>query len=545
MKREMAGGVLGILIVVLLLLLINLISASKISMNIVVNSPVEDSVVNLWNNQSGKHIDLDITTNRNATCNFFHGICQDDNSTLSMCLYFYPENISTSFTKEHSKNIFIMNNPNYPKHVINIECNDTSNNTFTKVVTFYFNSTSPPYLNVCVPNLVNTTWSEWQNLSCINGDKLQQSRYLLQYDSNDCEEFENKTFYEYRSTEYCDFCTPLIINGLWSEWENISCSDNDLMNQTRYLTRYDVHDCGEIENNIIREYREVYCKNPLRLLIISPNNEIYNKTNILVNLSSKELFSSLEYMDSYNPTSTWTFLCSNCDKYSRSRIFRDGNHTLTVRGTLLESGEVLENSTSFVVDTRKPQVSLIKPVSMRYTNGSDFYIKYTEDNCRSLKLIINEKEVRSEECLSGKYIEERFFQDLSSYNNQEIIYKFKISDVAHNSVLSRGTKVKVDTTSPEIKDFKSNITGRYVVFNMTILNENKDSFGKVEYLDNSAIVKQWKPLCTSLINTNICYKKMYLSGGNHSMIIRVKDDAGNSDQVEIELKMPIMTNIVG
>jgi len=108
-----------------------------------------------------------------------------------------------------------------------------------------------------------------------------------------------------------------------------------------------------------------------------------------------------------------------------------------------------------------------------------------------------------------------------------------INDLIHKLTLKKDfrrveelLKMKVDTTAPEIKDFKALIVGRYVYFNMTILNEDKNSFNKVEYNDNSG--SRWNSLCTSLKNNN-CYKKVYFRTGVHNIIVRATDDAGNSD----------------
>ena len=59
---------------------------------------------------------------------------------------------------------------------------------------------------------------------------------------------------------------------------------------------------------------------------------------------------------------------------------------------------------------------------------------------------------------------------------------------------------------------------------MTILNEDKNSFNKVEYMDNG----RWSSLCNSLKNNN-CYKKISFRTGNHNIVVRSTDEAGNSD----------------
>jgi len=105
----------------------------------------------------------------------------------------------------------------------------------------------------CTPNLVNTSWTDWVNVSCLPDDTMNQSRSLTQYDANDCGA-ENQTFTEYRATEYCDFCTPNLQNTSWSEWSDIGCS-GDNMNQSRSKTEYDSNSCGEIGNTTYYEYQ--------------------------------------------------------------------------------------------------------------------------------------------------------------------------------------------------------------------------------------------------------------------------------------------------
>jgi len=118
--------------------------------------------------------------------------------------------------------------------------------------------------------------------------------------------------------------------------------------------------------------------------------------------------------------------------------------------------------------------------------------------------------------------------NLDSFNGQEIEYKFIIIDILNNTDESKPTRLKVDTIAPEIKDFKNPIAGKYVYFNMTILNEDRYSFNKVEYRDNFNLNPMWKTLCINLKN-NACSKKVYFSKGEHNLVIRASDEAGNSD----------------
>lgn len=159
------------------------------------------------------------------------------------------------------------------------------------------------YIIICITNLTNTSWTEWVNLTCL-GDQMNQSRSRTQYDSNNCGEISNQTFFEYqltgpqlqntswtewtnisclsddtvnqtrnrtqydiyscsanttiieyRNTEFCDYCTPLLTNTSWSNWTNISCLPNNKMNQSRSLIQYDSNNCGEVANETFIEYQ--------------------------------------------------------------------------------------------------------------------------------------------------------------------------------------------------------------------------------------------------------------------------------------------------
>ena len=175
--------------------------------------------------------------------------------------------------------------------------NDSTNN-------FGLNNTIYFTVDYCTPNLVNTSWSEWQNETCL-GNQTNQSRFRVEYDSNNCGEIENKTYYEYQlvgpvyenkswsdwynitscrandtilqernRTSYdvyecaanltffeyqeipCDFCTPNPTNSSWSAWANVSCS-LDQMNQSRFRTEYDSNFCNETSNITYYEYQLV------------------------------------------------------------------------------------------------------------------------------------------------------------------------------------------------------------------------------------------------------------------------------------------------
>jgi hypothetical protein len=287
--------------------------------------------------------------------------------------------------------------------------------------------------------------------------------------------------------------------------------------------------CNGLDDNCDGQIDEIDdCNITLMLNLNSPNKEIYSERSILFNVSSTINFAKLVYSDNRARELT---LDTNCYGYARSKSLSEGNHTLFFRG-VLPDGKNVTNQTSLFIDFTDPQIFTIKPASRKYTNGSYFYIKYTEANCQLLKILINGQQIHSNNCQSGKNIEKFIPLDISPFNGQEIEYKFIIVDIANNTDESRATKIKIDTTAPEIKDFKAPVVGKYVYFNMTILKEDKDSFNKVEYIDSfDGTRARWKSLCTSLKKD--CYKKVSFRTGIHNITVRAMDEAGNSDTEEI------------
>lgn len=139
----------------------------------------------------------------------------------------------------------------------------------------------------CSYNLINTSWSEWLNLSCLIDDTINQSRYLTEYDSNFCGEYENITYYEYRNTEFCDYCIPNMTNNTPSGWLNISeCFYGDYINKSRYFTEYDINFCGEEVNITHYEYDIDYC------LYIEPITPEYNISLLPENIYNKDIFNT-------------------------------------------------------------------------------------------------------------------------------------------------------------------------------------------------------------------------------------------------------------
>lgn len=459
-------------------------------------------------------------------------------------------------------------------------------------------------LNIsCTSNVTNTTWGPWQNISCLPNDKMNQTMNKTQHDANNCGLFQNTTFSEYKQTEFCDFCTPHLVNTTWSNWTNSGqCTIQDIQNQSRFRTQYDINNCGEVQNQTFYEYSTLNCNycsqnieglfytpwsecsngersrvryfvddnygsccaitglltdcsinnmtyqnvtetstegcgepnqsSPGYILVNSPQIDITNNRKIQIDILSSVQLSKLESLDNSQTKPRWSTLCRNCNSYNRSKTFSNGNHELVFRGIALD-GQELINQTFFLLDYADPKISTARPKNRAYTNGSDFYVKYTEDNCENVRVLLDGLERDAGACESGRNVEKYLMQDLNSFDGSDVEYQFIISDVAGNLDQSRATKIKVDTTAPEITKFNVSVKGKDAYFNLTI---NEINFASVKYLDNSESKPRWNTLCSNL-KKEICFKKIRFKTGSHDLIIRSFDFAGNSAQRQININI--------
>ncbi len=276
------------------------------------------------------------------------------------------------------------------------------------------------------------------------------------------------------------------------------------------------------------------------LIIIKPSQPIYNDRKIQINISVTEQVDKISYIDNTESRPREKTLCSrDCTGYGNDRVktvtLNDGFHNLTFfayKNNII----IYRKNTFFLIDSKDPKISTTLPRSNSFTNGSNFYIKYTETNCQSLGLNIYSGSSASgggSSCQSGTNIEKFVSQNLNSYDNQEIEYSFIIKDVANNTEESRRTKVKIDTTKPIINSFTNTTNGRRVTltFNITELN-----FDEVNYIDWNDSRPTVRTLCSSLRN-GVCSSTKTFRAGEHNVTITVLDKAGNSVQRNVKLNL--------
>jgi hypothetical protein len=137
---------------------------------------------------------------------------------------------------------------------------------------------------------VNDT--QLQNRSRIEYDDHHATCYLVTLLSSDLwNNGNNNTYWEYRDIG-CDYCTPDLVYTDWSGWYNVtSCRVNDTLMQERNRTLYDTKNCGEVENQTFYEQQDAMCdyNGAPVITIYSPfDEETYTYSDINLNVSANE-----------------------------------------------------------------------------------------------------------------------------------------------------------------------------------------------------------------------------------------------------------------
>ena len=269
--------------------------------------------------------------------------------------------------------------------------------------------------------------------------------------------------------------------------------------------------------------------------INSPMDEIYEDKKIVFNISASEELDLIEYKELNDGNSKWKKICSDCEEYGyshkRTKIFSDGEHNLSIRATDYYS-QVKEENISIFIDSTAPKISKNLPKKNAVINGSDFYVKFKEENPINLTLYFNgtyDVDLENECDFDGRYYECDFDVNLTNHDGEEIEYWFNLTDVAGNFDESKLTNVKVDTTSPILNNESYWVRGtglywNYVYFTFNVTEENFDEIS-YSYLDSKGNLKERK-LCSKLKN-GICETRKKIYDGQE-IGIKILDDAGNS-----------------
>jgi len=283
-------------------------------------------------------------------------------------------------------------------------------------------------------------------------------------------------------------------------------------------------------------YPEQYIFPPPNLTIYFPENEIYGERRIKFNITTDQEVESIEYIRWSSRRPRWRRLCRNCNEYGylreKMKSFSEGNHGLSFKTTNYEKEITIKNISIFV-DTKKPRISKMRPRQNKFTNGSNFYIRYSENNLKEISVNWNSS-LSLPDCNSSGRNQECYIDlNLSDYDGEKIEYWFNVSDFVR-SVASRKIRVKVDTTAPVIDDFNFTVDGRRVEF---VLNVSEDNLDEIiySYIDNKGRLRE-RRLCSRL-RDGICKKKKSFRRGIYNLTITTIDRAGNGETVAAEFEI--------
>jgi len=340
-------------------------------------------------------------------------------------------------------------------------------------------------------------------------------------------------------------CSPNLIYTSWSSWENISCLQNNLMNQSRFRVLYDSENCGTITNQTFYEFRNILpcgiINVPINLTINSPKINISDERRVLFNIETTEEVDEITYEDLKDRRPRERRLCRDCDFYDREKSFREGNHTVVFRA-YKEDEVVAEEQVSFFVDYRDPKISKTEP-RRGFTDGN-FYVKFKEESPTGLKLFYGNS-IKEETFEVGEVCEydgRRYYEcevevNVSMFDGKEIEYWFEVEDIAGHKDESRKVEVDVDITPPNLTNpdsFWERGEGRYskyIYFDMSITEKNFDEV--VLSYDYRGRNKE-KRLCSRL-RYGVCEKRFTVRDDYTNLKLIIRDNAGNEFEKEINL----------
>jgi len=281
------------------------------------------------------------------------------------------------------------------------------------------------------------------------------------------------------------------------------------------------------------------------MIIYSPqNNTMSGEKQIPFNISLNNKVEKIEYKNYNDNVPKWRSLCKNCEEYGylgreKTKSVNEDENIIGIRATGY-FGQISEKNISVFVDSKEPTISLIGPKKNQVTNGSDFSLKYTENNLRQILLLGNKTGNITNQCNeSGKNVICNAQIDLHDFDGKFIEYWFNVSDDIR-SIQSKKTTVLVDTTSPILKvNFPVNnltnttIYERKVPFNISVSEEVT-----LEFMDNSVAKPKWTKICSDCTSYGIDkLKTKSFNEGTHNLTFRAIDEAGNSDSEAVNFNV--------
>lgn len=268
------------------------------------------------------------------------------------------------------------------------------------------------------------------------------------------------------------------------------------------------------------------------MTVTSPLEIMYPKKSVPFDIEATETVAKIEFIDNDAKNPAWKVLCRECNAYTRSQSLNDGAHNLTIKATD-HYGLVREASVSLFVDSKSPIIFSTSPKKGSVVNGSSFSVNYTEDNLAGVTLFYgNDVDGFTSvlmDCVPGIKKGCVTSLDLSAFDGLSLDYYFQVNDSA-NSILSKKTQVKVDT-SPPLMTLNSPLAGSYaksVPFNVSVSEPVR-----LEYLDLSQ-GSRWNTLCNQCSEFGLSrLKTKTFKPGSHNLLVRASDKANNLDVEEV------------
>jgi len=270
----------------------------------------------------------------------------------------------------------------------------------------------------------------------------------------------------------------------------------------------------------------------------NPKGEIYSDRRIPFEITSFRESTILEYIDNSYRTPRWKRICRNCDEYSKTKSFRNGEHNITIKG-ISKTGSEDKKNILFFVDYKDPRISKTEP--RRGFSDGNFYVEFREDNPENLTLhygnSIRTRELNiKNDCDENRGKHEcSVWVNLSDFDNKEIEYWFELEDMAGNKDDSKKNEVSVDMTDPVLNNpdsFWERGIGRYskyIYFDISITEKNFDE--AVLSYDYRGRTKE-KRLCSRL-RYGICEKRFTMRDDYTNLKLIIRDEAGNEIEEDV------------
>lgn len=267
------------------------------------------------------------------------------------------------------------------------------------------------------------------------------------------------------------------------------------------------------------------------LVIYKPTTGVYNNRRVQFNITTVDESARLVYINDNENNPRERLLCRNCDEYGLTRkklvSLKEGENNLTIIA-INQTGGHEEEGVSVFVDSVEPRIRKAEP-TRGFTDGN-FFIDFEElnpvqvllhyGNTQSGQRIQN---VNISECDLDRTYECNVEVNLTDYEAEEINYFFEVIDVANNTDHSRTRTLDVDLTDPVINSFEGDVDGKRIEFTLDISELN---FDRVTYVDLMDPRLKEKTVCTRL-NNRICTKRISFADGQHDLVFKVSDEAGN------------------